>query len=59
MVMEALETIRRESGTTVGIVTHDQHIAEATDRIITLVDGRIVTDVQLNEADALLPDMLK
>ncbi len=59
MVMEALETIRRESGTTVVIVTHDQHIAEATDRIITLVDGRIVTDVQLNEADALLPDMLK
>ena len=59
MVMNALETIRRESGTTVVIVTHDQHIAEATDRIITLVDGRIVTDVQFNEADIRQPDMLK
>jgi putative ABC transport system ATP-binding protein len=50
IVMSALETIRRESGTTVVIVTHDQHIAEATDRVITLVDGRVVTDIQYNEA---------
>ena len=41
-VMEALTTIRDNNGTTVVLVTHDQSLAAQTDRVLTLVDGRIV-----------------
>lgn len=41
VVMEALHTIRRESGTTVVIVTHDSELAAHADRILILVDGQI------------------
>ncbi len=41
MVMEALEQIRQDSGTTVVIVTHDAQIAHRADRVMTLVDGMI------------------
>ena len=42
MVMDALKQIRQQSNTTIVIVTHDAHLAQQTDRIIELVDGRIV-----------------
>ncbi|MCA9905482.1 MAG: ABC transporter ATP-binding protein, partial [Anaerolineae bacterium] len=42
VVLDALEKVRTETGTTVVIVTHDPDLAKRTDRIITLVDGRIV-----------------
>ncbi len=44
VVLDALEKVRTETGTTVVIVTHDPDLAKRTDRIITLVDGRIVPD---------------
>lgn len=42
VVLEALKQVQQESGTTVVIVTHDPELSEFTDRILTLVDGRIV-----------------
>jgi putative ABC transport system ATP-binding protein len=45
MVMEALEQIRAEVGTTVVIVTHDANLAGHADRILTLVDGAIANGV--------------
>lgn len=44
IVLEALQTIRREAGTTVVIVTHDPALAGRADRTITLVDGQITPE---------------
>src|SRR5262249_4248144 len=41
MVLEALQNIRREAGTTVVLVTHDPDLAARTDRVFHLVDGQI------------------
>jgi lipoprotein-releasing system ATP-binding protein len=38
--------INKEFGTTFIIVTHDRHIAEQTDRIVEIRDGRIVMDLK-------------
>ena len=42
MVLEALKQVQQESGTTVVIVTHDPDMTAFTNRILTLIDGRIV-----------------
>jgi putative ABC transport system ATP-binding protein len=42
LVLDTLKQIREESGTTVLLVTHDPELAGQMDRVLTLVDGRIV-----------------
>ncbi len=59
VVMEALQTIRSESGTTIVIVTHDPQIAQHTDRIITLVDGHLSDDAAVNSVTESVADVLK
>ncbi|MGB8220326.1 MAG: ATP-binding cassette domain-containing protein, partial [Methanoregula sp.] len=39
-IMELMTDLNRK-GSTVIVVTHDPHVAEYTDRIIRIVDGRI------------------
>jgi putative ABC transport system ATP-binding protein len=41
-IMSILETLNREAGTTVVMVTHDPALAERTERIIRIFDGRQV-----------------
>jgi len=41
-IIELFESIRKEFGTTVIIVTHDKDIARRADRTINLFDGRLV-----------------
>jgi ABC-type lipoprotein export system ATPase subunit len=43
-IMDLLETINRDQGTTILIVTHDPKIARRTRRILTMRDGKIVDD---------------
>ena len=43
-VMALLHDLNRTQGTTFLIVTHDQSIARACQRVVTMNDGRIVSD---------------
>jgi lipoprotein-releasing system ATP-binding protein len=43
-IFELLRRFNRERGTSLLIVTHDERLAQRTDRIIELVDGLIVSD---------------
>ena len=48
-VFSLLREVNRDQQVTFLVVTHDRRLAERTDRIVELVDGRIVSD-QPNEA---------
>ena len=41
IVLEALQRVNKELGTTTAIITHNADIAEMADRVIQLTDGRI------------------
>jgi putative ABC transport system ATP-binding protein len=43
-IVELLETLNRESGTTIVLVTHDLQLARRAQRIIRLADGLVVSD---------------
>jgi len=45
MIYRIFRDVNRRSGTTFIIITHDRRIAEQTDRIIEIKDGRIVMDL--------------
>ena len=47
-VMELLKDINRE-GMTVSVITHEEDIAEQTDRIVRLKDGVIISDEKVNK----------
>lgn len=41
LVLEAIERVNREMGTTTAVITHNSSIAQMADRVIHLTDGRI------------------
>jgi putative ABC transport system ATP-binding protein len=43
-LMATLRGLNRERGVTIVIVTHDAGVADATDRLVRLSDGRVVAD---------------
>ncbi|MBD3273069.1 ATP-binding cassette domain-containing protein [Candidatus Dependentiae bacterium] len=47
-ILNLFKKLNREKNVTVIIVTHEPEIAEKTDRIIQLLDGKIVSDKKLN-----------
>jgi len=51
-VFDVLREVNRASGTTFLIVTHDPRLARRCDRIVELVDGRIVSDAPNPRAGA-------
>lgn len=51
IVMGMLKRYSSEYGTTVIVVTHDQRVLDAADRIVKMVDGRIASDVRLKAAE--------
>jgi predicted ABC-type transport system involved in lysophospholipase L1 biosynthesis ATPase subunit len=42
MVLDLLRQIRRERGVTLVLVSHDPQIASAAERIVRMLDGRVV-----------------
>ncbi len=45
-VLSLLKLVSKELGVTLILVTHDLHVAEQADRIITLEDGAVVSDTK-------------
>ncbi len=56
-VVKLFQQLAKEQQTTIIIVTHDNRILDVADRIVNLVDGRITSDVLVQEA-AIISQML-
>ena len=48
-VMDIFHRLNRQQGKTIVLITHSQHLAEECPRILTLIDGRIVSERQGSE----------
>ena len=55
-IVELLESLNRESGSTIVLVTHDLSLARRTRRIIRLSDGNVVSDERTATAAAATAD---
>ena len=49
-IVELLESLNRESGSTIVLVTHDASLASRAQRIIRLSDGRVIADTEAERA---------
>lgn len=49
-ILELFRRLNAEQGITILLVTHDAEVARCADRVIRLVDGRIVEDVRTGQA---------
>ena len=54
-IIELLIGLNRDYGSTMVLVTHDPELAARADRVVTLQDGRVVSDDLRNSAEASLP----
>ncbi|HUY36877.1 MAG TPA: ATP-binding cassette domain-containing protein [Pirellulales bacterium] len=52
-VVEMLRKFAQEEQTTILIVTHDDRILDVADRIVSMVDGRVISDVVVAESSAI------
>jgi putative ABC transport system ATP-binding protein len=52
-VMELMQKLVREQRSTIMIVTHDNRILDVADRIVNMVDGRIISNVLVQESVAI------
>ncbi len=48
-ILALLAGLNRTQGTTILIVTHDRRVAQATQRIVRMSDGRIISDHRLDD----------
>ncbi len=56
VVLEALQKVNRELGTSTAVITHNVGIAQMADRVIHLSDGRI-DDMHINETKVEAKDL--
>ena len=55
LVMDLLHRLHREQGKTIVLITHNQELAEETQRVITIRDGQVVDERRINH-EVLPPD---
>jgi ABC-type lipoprotein export system ATPase subunit len=48
-ILQLLGELNRSEGTTIAVVTHDRRVAQATQRILRMQDGRIVEDHRVSD----------
>lgn len=58
-VVNILKTLAEEEKATILIVTHDTRILDVADRIINLIDGRIVSDVAVKQTMVIVQFLQK
>ena len=44
LVLDAIQQVNQELGTTTAVITHNAAVAAMADRVVSLSDGRIVSD---------------
>lgn len=55
LVMDLFHRLHREQGKTIVLITHNQELAEETQRVITIRDGQVVDERRINH-EVLPPD---
>jgi putative ABC transport system ATP-binding protein len=58
-VVNALKELCQQDGSTVLLVTHDSRILDIADRIVNMVDGRIASEIIVEEAVKIIDFLLK
>lgn len=58
-VVELLRKFAQEQGTTILMVTHDNRILDVADRIVNMVDGRVISDVAVAESTNIVEFLRK
>lgn len=51
MIMDIFHRLNKENGKTIVLITHSKELARETDRIITISDGNIVSDMGVQKYD--------
>jgi len=54
-IMDVLRDLNRRQGVTIVVVTHDPSVAAHTDRIVTMRDGRVISDEHTAAANDRVP----
>ncbi len=57
-IMDVFQRLNREQGITIVVVTHSDEVAKYTNRIITFRDGLVVSDKEVSQSDAAIPELI-